>query len=380
MQIMPYRRAWAEIDMSAATKNFLKLKEKIKGKLACVVLKANAYGHGATELARLFSGLGADFFAVASIDEALEIRHAGIEAPLLVLGYTDPSAALFAAKENITLSVYSLPFAKALSAAALEYGVNVKIHLKFDTGMGRIGFFPELKGENSLESAFKAARLPHLITKGAFSHFSSADSLSAHSVLYTLNQVKSFQFAINYMRDVGIDLPICHISNSAAAIAHPELSFDMVRLGISLWGLSPSPSLKNKLQLDPVMTLKSIISQIKTVEKGTQIGYGRSFTAARRTRIATVPIGYADGIFRSAGGSGALITVRGMKAEIIGKVCMDQLMADITDIDGARVFDEVVIYGRNAVEDADSFAAKCNTIGYEALCAVSRRVPRVYIS
>ena len=374
------RRTWAEIDLDAAKSNFLKLKQKANGKLACAVIKANAYGHGAVRLAELYSSLGVDFLAVSNMEEALELRRAKIESPILILGYVSPECATVAAKNDITLALYSLPFAKALSDAAVSGKVQVKVHLKFDTGMGRIGFSTEEDGENSLSAAALAASLPALSVEGAFTHFAVADGGACEEFeKYTKEQSDRFEKAVRYLTSRGVSLSVCHVSNSAAVLDHPELARDMVRLGISLYGLAPSFDVKCDLALEPVMTLKSVISHIKTVEEGTSVSYGRTFIAKRKMRIATVPVGYADGIFRSSSDRGAYLTVNGRRAEILGRICMDQLMIDVTDIN-CSPFDEVVIFGKGAAESADSLAAKNSTIGYEQVCAISRRVPRVYIT
>ncbi len=373
-------RTWAEIDLDAAENNFLKLKNAAGGRKTCAVIKANAYGHGAVRLGRLYSALGADFLAVSNMGEALELRGAGISLSILILGYVAPECAEAAAKNNITLAVYSLPYAKALSKAASAAGVTLDVHLKFDTGMGRIGFFTSEEGENSLRDALFAARLEGLSVTGAFTHFATADGGdSSEDRDYTLKQAERFVLAKAYMISHGVKLPLCHTSNSAATLDYPDLAHDMVRLGISLYGLLPSFDVKNTLAPEPVMTLKSVISHIKTVEKGTGISYGRTFIAEKTTRVATVPIGYADGFFRSSSASGVRLTVRGKDVSILGRVCMDQLMIDITDVPDVELFDEVVIYGAGAFESADSFALKNGTIGYECVCAVSHRVPRIYL-
>lgn len=372
-------RTWAEIDLDAAKNNFIKLRAEAKGKMTCAVIKANAYGHGAVALGRLYSELGADFLAVSNMGEALELRGAGITLPILILGYVAPECAVAAARNNITLSVYSRPYAEALSAVAVTAGVTLDVHLKFDTGMGRIGFFTTEEGENSLSDALLSAKLKGLSVTGAFTHFAVADGGNSKSDSeYTKEQATRFSFAKKYLTSHGVPLRVCHVSNSAATLDYPELAHDMVRLGISLYGLVPSFDIKNPLQLEPVMTLKSVISHIKTVEKGTSVSYGRTFVAEKTMRVATVPIGYADGFFRSSSAAGVRLTVKGRDVPILGRVCMDQLMIDVTDVSDALLFDEVLIYGKGAFESADSFALKNGTIGYECVCAVGHRVPRVY--
>ncbi len=380
ISISPHlRRAWTEIDLDAARYNFEELRRIAGDKLICAVIKANAYGHGAVRLAELYCELGADFLAVSNLGEALELRHAGIELPVLVLGYIAPEAAPLAADYNITLTVYSLPYARALCEALLPLGKTVKIHLKFDTGMGRIGFIPEIWGENALSDAVLAAGLPGLLVDGAFTHFSVADGGGDLTMAeYTREQAERFSFAMAYLKEHGIEPRVKHVSNSAAVLDYPELSADMVRLGISLYGLSPSADIKNPFRPHAVMTFKSIVSHIKDVKRGTSISYGRAFIAEHDMRVATVPVGYADGFARSSSRLGVRLTVRGRDVPIIGRACMDQLMLDVTDT-GAELFDEVLIFGAGACESADTFAKKNGTIGYESVCAVGHRVPRIYI-
>lgn len=373
------RRTWAQIDLDAAEYNFKELSRIAGGRKTFAVIKADAYGHGAVRLARLYSELGADFFAVSNLSEALELRGAGIREPILILGFIDPASASVAADFDISLSVYSLPYARALSEVLSGDGKSVKIHLKFDTGMGRIGFIPEETGENALPDALSATALDGLVLDGAFTHFAVADGGDDCAMTqYTENQARRFDLAMNYLALHGVNPRIKHVSNSAATLDYPELCRDAVRLGISLYGLAPSFDIKNSFRPRPVMTLKSVISHIKNIAEGTPISYGCTFVAPKPMRVATVPIGYADGFFRSSSPRGVRLTVRGKDVPIVGRVCMDQLMIDLTDTD-AELFDTVSVFGEGAYESADSFAGKNATIGYEAVCAVARRVPRIYI-
>lgn len=374
-----FNRTVAEIDLDAAEYNFNALKAMSNGKMTCAVIKANAYGHGALRLARLYSELGVDFFAVAGISEAKELRYGGIKEPILVLGYIPPESATLAADLDITVTVYSLDFAKQLSGALKGSGKTLKFHLKFDTGMGRLGFIPAKTGENALPDALDAINLPSLILDGAFTHFAVADGGDdAPSREFTQEQARRFSFAMDYLKSFGIVPRVKHVSNSAATLDYPHLAIDMVRLGISLYGLCPSFDIKNPFSPKPVMTLKSVISHIKTISRGDSVSYGRTFTAEKSTRVATVPLGYADGFFRSSSQNGVTLTVGDKAVPILGRVCMDQLMIDVTDTE-AELFCEVRAFGSGAFESADSYADKNGTIGYEATCAVGKRVPRVYI-
>ena len=373
------RRTWAEIDLDAAAYNFTSLRKMAAGKLVSAVIKADAYGHGAVRLARLYSELGADFFAVSNLDEALELRRSGITLPILVLGYVHPESAPLAAEYDVTLTVYSLEYARALSEALSERGKSVKIHLKFDTGMGRLGFLPELSGDGGIKDCIAATRLSGLLTDGAFTHFAVADGgADGESREYTKEQARRFAFAISELRSAGVTPRIKHVSNSAAVLDYPELAVDMVRLGISLYGLHPSAEVQNPFVPRPVMTLKSVISHVKTVKAGTSISYGRTFKAPADMRVGTVPVGYADGFLRASSTEGVRLTVGGRSVPILGRVCMDQLMIDLSDTD-AKLLDEVTVFGKDACESADTYAEKCGTIGYECVCAVGRRVPRVYL-
>ncbi len=373
------RRTWAEIDLDAAKYNFQALKSKTAAGKLLAVVKANAYGHGSVRMSRLYEELGASYLAVSNIEEALEIRHSGVRTPILVLGFVPPECASKAVENDITLSVYSLEIAKAFSKVVNGIGKTLKIHLKFDTGMGRIGFLPKPYGKSSLYEALVAARLDGLFVEGAFSHLAVADGGDDDAGRqYTRTQARLFLDALKYLKDRGVEIPISHISNTAATLDYPELALDMVRLGISLYGLKPSENVKNLPKLKPVMTLKSIVSHIKNVPSGTALSYGCTFLTKKETTVATVPIGYADGFFRSSANGGVLLTVSHSPVPILGRVCMDQLMLDVTDIDGVNFEDEVCIFGKGAYESADSYAIKNGTIGYEAVCAVGHRVPRIY--
>ncbi len=379
MELSPKGRTWAEIDLAAAAKNFLKLKEILKGKLPLAVIKADAYGHGARRLASLYSSLGCGFFAVANIEEAVSLRESGIKEEILVLGYVPPECAAEAAHKNITLTVFSLPFAQCLSRFARRFEVTVKIHLKFDTGMGRIGFNTSFFGENSLADALLSAKLSGLLPKGAFTHFAAADGgVDKDALEFTHNQVERFTRAVSYMQKEGIPLTLLHAQNSAAVLDYSEIGFNMGRLGIALYGTAPSPNIKNSELLFPVMSLKSRLSQIKKIKRGDTVGYGRAFKAQKNMRIGTVSLGYADGLPRCASEGGVLLSVSGKGAPIIGRVCMDQVMIDLDEIPNAKPFDEITVFGKDALESAESLAAKCGTIPYEILCGVSWRVPRIY--
>lgn len=378
-----FRRTWAEIDLNKLEKNFRIIKKCIapEVKLCCVV-KADAYGHGAKELAALYEKLGADFFAVSNLEEAIELRRISITSPILILGYTPSSYAKTLANNNITQAIVSSKYAQELSRSASEQGVTVSVHLKLDTGMSRIGIKCGKDDlDNAVSEALSILALDGLSVTGAFTHFAVSDE-KQEGKEYTERQIDCFRTFCDILNEKG-DLPegfIRHCSNSAAIMDYPEAHLDMVRAGIILYGLAPSGKLKGQIGLMPAMTIKSVIAHIKYIEPGTTISYGRTFTAEKRMKIATVPIGYADGYIRSFGKEAYMI-VGGKKAKVVGRICMDQCMIDVTEIDDVNVGDEVIVIGEsdNAVVSMDDAAAWAGTINYEIACLVGKRVPRVYL-
>lgn len=360
------QRTWAEIDLDKLTANFNKIKTLTKQKICCVI-KANAYGHGALRLARLYSELGADFFAVSNIEEAFELRNGGIELPILILGYSPCDCAKALALNHISQCLYSLEYARSLSEVAVRKGYIINCHLKIDSGMGRIGF-------KNKEEALAAAKLPGLNIEGIFTHFASADEGEA-GIDFTRRQYQYFKEYIDYLENRGVSFAYKHCGNSAAILDYQEFGLDMVRAGIILYGYLPSSTVQNKLTLEPAMSFKSIITHIKEIEAGETVSYGRHFQATKKTRVATVAVGYADGYLR-ANSSISQVLINGQRAKIIGNVCMDQLMVDVSAIQ-AKPGDEVVLFNQKLT--ADELAANCQTINYEIICALARRVPRVYI-
>lgn len=375
------RRTWAEISLDAIAHNFNEIKQKISGRAKiCCVIKADGYGHGAVELARVYEALGADFFAVSNIDEGIEIRSAGVRLPILILGYTPVCDAQRLARYNISQAVFSQEYAAALSAQCAEYGCVCNIHIKCDTGMSRIGFmcqqFP--RDNDSIEEICSACALPNLRAEGLFTHFCVSDE-SDGGRAFTERQYQNFRYVADALRQRGLTIPLCHCSNSGAIEDYEQTYCDMVRAGIILYGLSPSPKLADKLDLQPAMTLKTTVAYVKALRAGSDISYGRTFTAPKDMKIATVPIGYADGYVRQNAGEGYML-VNGRRAKIVGRICMDQTMLDVTDIDGVAVGDEVIVFGNGKYGEptADSIAKNTDTINYEVVCLVGKRVPRVY--
>ncbi len=372
------RRTWAEINLDNAAWNFEKIREKTSPEAkVCCVIKANAYGHNAVQLARLYAALGADYLAVSNLEEAIQLREAGVPLPLLILGYTPPECADLLANHHISQCVYSRTYGEALSQAAMSAGVRVHIHIKIDTGMGRIGF--QHHGSRSeLSDALAVCHLPCLLSEGIFTHFASADEGDGGEA-FTRAQFSAFMEAISYLEAGGIHFSLRHCANSAAIFDYPEFHLDMVRAGVVLYGLRPSGDVRNLPELRPVMTLKSVISHIKPISAGDSVSYGHTYTADSPRMVATVPIGYADGFWRANSGNCQML-IRDRLFPLIGRVCMDQLMLDITDAPDLAVGDIVTIFGdRKGRCSADSIAEHTGTINYEVVCAVGERVPRFFL-
>jgi len=356
------------------------------GTKLCCVVKADGYGHGAVELCKLYHKLGADFFAVSNLDEALELRDNDIAEPILILGYTPPDRCADLSRYQIRQAVYSLDYARRLSEECASRGVEVTVHFKLDTGMSRIGFvcqeFP--RDNNSIEEIKDACQLPCLIHEGIFTHFAVADE-GEDGTDFTDRQYNAFMYTIESLAKMGITFPIRHCANSGAIMDYPAMHLDMVRAGIILYGYAPSAQVREQMTLQPAMRLKTLISHIKTVKKSATVSYGRTFTAERDMRIATVPVGYADGFIRAYAKDGYMFVWDptkkfGKNCKIIGRICMDQCMLDVTDFPEAEIGNVVVIFGngKDGEPTAEDVARWGCTISYEVLCAVSKRVPRLY--
>lgn len=368
------RPVWAEINLDNLAHNIKEVKRNInKNTLIMAVVKANAYGHGAIEVSKVFLENGGDRLAVATLSEAMELRLNEIDAPILILGYTPKSQYARILKYNLIPTIYSYEFAKALSEEAIKLGIVGKIHIKIDSGLGRIGFLP---GDETISEIIRISKLPNIEIEGIFTHFAKADEMDK---VYTRLQYNRFIDIVNKLEDKGVYIPIKHASNSAAIIDMPEYNLNMVRAGIMLYGLYPSNKVnKNNIKLKPAMTLKAKISNIKEVSEGTGISYGQIFVTKRKSKIATIPIGYADGLTRLLTLKGEAF-VNGQTVPIIGRICMDQCMLDVTDIENVKIEDEVILFGDGKTgPHIDEVANKLNTINYEILCMIGRRVPRVY--
>ena len=367
-----YWRVYAEVDLDAIRSNILKLKKKLKEKTAvCAVIKADGYGHGAVPVARYCDDL-IDFIAVATIDEAVNLRNNAITKPVLVLGYTRPSRIKEAIDNDIRLAVINEEAAVEYSAAAAAAGGTVKVHIAIDSGMSRVGFLPA----NVVKGIKTLMKLDALEIEGIFTHFYDADSDDNSS---TRGQLDVFKIVFNAFRSEGrINIPLKHCANSAAVTNIINVDLDMVRLGISMYGLYPS-EFTRRIKLTPALSLKSHVIMTKWVHPGTTVGYGAAFTTERETNIATVPVGYADGYMRSLSGKGYVL-IRGRRAPVIGRICMDMFMADVTDIEDVCAGDEVVLIGeqgeeRITMEEISSLAGSFN---YEFACDIGKRVPKIY--
>ncbi len=369
-------RTWANIDIGNVEYNFTQIKNSTQKKVCCVI-KANAYGHGAVQLARLYQSLGADYLAVSNIEEALQLRSNQIALPILILGYTSCDCTKILSEHNITQCVFSYEYGMKLAENAQAQGVSVKVHIKIDTGMGRIGFLCRDDLCSEMEKAIVVCKQPSLDVEGVFMHFAVADE-GTHGEDYTREQFEKFIDAIGALESQGVTFKIKHCANSAAIFDYPEFHLDMVRAGIVLYGLKPSEQVKHLPTLKPIMSLHSVIAHIKVVEKGQTISYGRTYTASCGQRIATIPIGYADGFRRMNGQHGYSVCINGKAAPIVGRVCMDQLMVDITSID-CNLGDEVIVFCDTYPYTVDELANINDTINYEIVCDVGERVPRAYI-
>jgi alanine racemase len=364
----------AEIDLNAIRANVETIRLRIGPRPRIIAtVKANAYGHGAVPVSKAVLEAGANELSVATIEEAIELREAGIQAPILMLGVLTPDAIPEILSVNVIPTVCDEAFAAELSRFAVGKGAEVPVHVKVDTGMGRIG----VKAEEAPGLVAEIARMPGLRVEGIFTHFACSDD---EDKSFSRHQIAEFSKIDDALKRIGVKTPVSHAANSAAIIDLPDATFDAVRPGIMIYGLYPSPAMRSRIVLKQAMTLKTKVVFMKRVEPGVTISYGRTFAAKRRSLIATIPIGYADGLNRLLSNKGKAL-VRGRRAPIAGRVCMDQTMLDVTDIPGASVGDEVVLYGRQGEEmiSIESVAGQIGTISYEVVCAVSARVPRVYV-
>ncbi len=368
------RRTWAEIDLDALAHNYRALRARMGEQSRFLgVVKADAYGHGAVEVSRTLEELGAEYLAVSNLDEALELRQGGVSLPILQLGLTPADQTAQAIACRVTQAVWSESAALAFSREAQRAGGTLKIHIKLDTGMSRLGF-PCDGGsfDASLEAIRRVCALPGLEAEGIFTHFAVSDEADEDSRAYTLRQYRQFTAMTESLAGKGLAFAIRHCANSGAAAGYPQFACDMFRPGIVSYGIGHQAE---DLGLRPVMTLKTVVGAVRELPEDTAVSYGCTFRTARPSRIGVLPIGYADGLHRTLSNRWQVWTPWGT-APIVGRICMDMCMADLTGLPQVREGGEVEVYGvHNSVNDAARLA---ETISYELTCAVSRRVPRVY--
>ncbi len=376
------KRAWAEIDMDALENNIQRIRDYVRPETKILgVIKADAYGHGYLQVAKSLLGHGADWLAVACIDEAIQLRRSGVTCPILILGHTDIEDAEALVAEDLISACYTQELADALSKEASRQRKRVKIHIKIDTGMGRIGLRYTEDGalnQETVNAILRMAVLPNLDVDGIFTHFAMADDTRDDD--YTKLQFQRFSGLCQRLKENGLDIPVKHCCNSAALIRFPEMHMDMVRAGIILYGAKPSALVDcGKLALKPVMQFKAVVSNIKEVEAGVSVSYGRTFQTKKTTKIATIPIGYADGYSRVLSGKAQAI-VNGKLCNLVGNICMDQCMIDVSAVNTIAIGDEVILFGRgdNIELPVESLAEKIGTINYEVLCVIGKRIPRIY--
>ncbi|HIE04712.1 MAG TPA: alanine racemase [Candidatus Latescibacteria bacterium] len=368
------RPTYIEIDLSAIRRNLEEVRQAVGPERRILApVKANAYGHGMLQVARTALEAGASMLGVAYLDEAVALRQAGIGAPILIFGSELPENAPEIVHWGLRATLCTYELAKALSQAAVRLRRNAVVHVKVDTGMGRIG----LKVEEIREFLSKVSELPGIVVEGIYTHFATADGSGDGE--FALAQMEHFRRVVGQLRKEGMELPIAHAANSAAVLRFPSAHLDMVRPGIMLYGLEPFPGASYLADIRPAMSLKSRIVFLKEIPPGASVSYGRTFVAGKRTRIATVPIGYGDGYPRALSNRGKAL-VRGKRARIVGNICMDQLMLDVTHIEGVRVGDEVVLIGGQGDEriTAEELASLAGTINYEIVTSLNGRIPRIY--
>jgi len=372
------KRTWADISLNALEHNYRVIRSHVGSHSKYMaVVKADAYGHGAVPLSRAYEELGAEYLAVSNLEEAIQIRRAGIQIPIIILGYTPAVYAQEMVSLGITQEVHSLDYATELNEALSGTDLSLKIHLKLDTGMSRIGF-RAYGNADIMFQAVEAAFLQHLHVEGAFMHFSVADSTDPDDVSYTRMQYSRFVSALEFLRSSGISPELCHCCNSGAILQYPEYAMDMVRAGIMGYGIEPSPETQGILQLQPVLSLHTTVSQLREYPSDIDIGYGRRFRTKKPSRIAVLSIGYADGLSRTLSNKITFL-INGHRAPQVGAICMDACMVDVSDVPDVTAGTEATLIGRcgGMAQSANELADLMGTISYDILCSISKRVPRM---
>jgi len=371
---MEYERpVRAEINLNAIGRNIQEIKKLIPDNaMFMAVVKADAYGHGAIEVSKEAIERGADRLGVALPEEGITLREAGIDVPIQILGEIHPSASEIVLRNNLIPTICSKDVADSLSAHASRIRKKAIVHVKVDTGMNRLGLLPG----DTVEFLRYVKELPFLEIEGIFTHFACADNPKSD---YTRQQLQSFRNILSDLSGLGFNFSIKHAANSAATIFYPETHFDMVRIGIALYGLHPSDATKSRINLEPLLSLKSSVSQIKPLSTGEGVSYSLTFKSEKESKIALLPLGYADGYSRLLS-SKAEVLIKGKRAPVVGNICMDQSLVDVTGIKDVQVGEEAVLIGKQNTEEilADDIAEILGTINYEVTCMISKRVPRVY--
>lgn len=369
------RPTWAEVDLSAIRHNLAVVREIVgPQRLIMAVVKADAYGHGALPVAREVMKAGADWLGVALVEEAIELREGGIEAPILVLGPVFPSQAQAVVERDISVCLFTEELASALNGAASKGATKAKVHVKVDTGMNRLG----IPSHKSLEFLSLLKKYPKVEIEGIYSHLATADTPESE---FCFLQMERFFQVERMLKEEKTKSGIRHLANSAAIFGLEAARLDMVRVGIALYGCTSGPRREIKPPLIPALSWKTKVAHLRDVEAGDSISYGCTFVASKRSRIAVIPVGYGDGLPHGLSNKGEVL-VRGRRAPIVGRVCMDMTMVDVTHIEGVEIEDEVVIIGAQGSEriTAEEVAEKLGTISYEVLCGIGKRVPRVHVN
>ena len=377
-----FQRAWLEIHLDALANNYALLNSISKPDCKIMaVVKADAYGHGVAQCISELAIRGCDWFAVSNLEEALQVRAVARKADILILGYTPARYAPVLAEHNITQTVLDSANAQALSQAAVNCDVSIKVHIKVDTGMSRLGFFfqDERRDRAVLDDIAAACSLPGIIPEGIFTHFAQADDpVNGHT--FTERQFELFSSCINSLNACGVDFPLHHCCNSAAAMLYPHMHMDIIRPGLALFGIPADGSFPHAGALHPAMEMKTVLSQVKALPEGAPVSYGSTVTMREGTLSATVPVGYADGYPRALSGKGHML-LDGKRVPILGRVCMDQCVLDISAVNGAAPGMTVTVFGRDGGEfiPAQNLTESVGAIPYELLCSINKRVPRVYL-
>lgn len=365
-------RTWAEISLENIEKNFLNIKNYANSKILCIV-KADAYGHGMIEISKVLENLGADYFGVSTFFEAINLRISGTKIPILLLGFFEYSEILELIENDITMTVFDFETAENISKISKKNNLTAKIHIKIDTGMSRLGFKFD---DDFINLVRKIHSLENIFIEGIFTHFAGADDEIFTD--FTTKQARDFKNIVENLKSIDIDIPLVHASASAGMLYHKDFNFDMVRTGIILYGYYPN-NLCKPIEISPVMSVFSKIIQVKSLKKGEHVSYSLNFTAKEDMKIAVVAIGYADGYFRLNSNCGYFL-YKGQKVNIIGNICMDMCIIDVTNIENIKKGDDILVFGANSGQTlgADVVASFANTIPYEILCSISSRVCKIY--